>query len=99
MISTEAAANTMDPPLLDELLLHISSLSSVYHKPPGAFVAGAKYRGLKSSKVLQATKTSLPLDHYNSSSRYEEINGGDLIAMGDNRDDFQGYGEELELFS
>jgi vesicle coat complex subunit len=30
----------LEPSLLDELLCHISTLSSVYHKPPSAFVEG-----------------------------------------------------------
>ena len=29
-----------EPTLLDELICHISSLASVYHKPPSAFVEG-----------------------------------------------------------
>jgi AP-1 complex subunit beta-1 len=30
----------LEPTLLDELICHISSLASVYHKPPSAFVEG-----------------------------------------------------------
>jgi hypothetical protein len=30
----------LEPTLLDELICHISSLASVYHKPPNAFVEG-----------------------------------------------------------
>ena len=30
----------LEPSLLDELLCHISTLASVYHKPPSAFVEG-----------------------------------------------------------
>ena len=30
----------LEPTLLDELICHISSLASVYHKPPTAFVEG-----------------------------------------------------------
>jgi len=31
-------SNQLDPSLLDELLVNIATLSSVYHKPPDAFV-------------------------------------------------------------
>lgn len=30
----------LEPGLLDELICHISTLASVYHKPPSAFVEG-----------------------------------------------------------
>lgn len=30
----------LEPALLDELICHISTLASVYHKPPSAFVEG-----------------------------------------------------------
>ena len=30
----------LEPTLLDELICHIASLASVYHKPPTAFVEG-----------------------------------------------------------
>ncbi|KAK8560902.1 hypothetical protein V6N13_026337 [Hibiscus sabdariffa] len=35
-------SNQIDPSLLDELLANIATLSSVYHKPPDAFVTRAK---------------------------------------------------------
>jgi len=35
-------SNNLDPSLLDELLSNIATLSSVYHKPPEAFVTCAK---------------------------------------------------------
>lgn len=38
LISEET--DLIEPSLLDELMCHISSLSSVYHKPPSAFVEG-----------------------------------------------------------
>lgn len=45
LISEET--DLLEPTLLDELICHISSLASVYHKPPTAFVegrsAGEKY--------------------------------------------------------
>lgn len=38
LISEET--DLIEPTLLDELICHISSLASVYHKPPTAFVEG-----------------------------------------------------------
>lgn len=38
LISEET--DLLEPTLLDELICHISSLASVYHKPPTAFVEG-----------------------------------------------------------
>ena len=35
-------SNQLEPSLLDELLANISTLSSVYHKPPEAFVTRLK---------------------------------------------------------
>lgn len=35
-------SNQLDPSLLDELLANIATLSSVYHKPPEAFVTRVK---------------------------------------------------------
>lgn len=35
-------SNSIDPSLLDELLANIATLSSVYHKPPDAFVTRVK---------------------------------------------------------
>lgn len=40
MISDDS--NQLDPSLLDELLANIATLSSVYHKPPDAFVTRVK---------------------------------------------------------
>ncbi|KAI8844149.1 armadillo-type protein [Chytridium lagenaria] len=33
-------AENFDNPMLDELLLHISTLSSIYHRPPNTFIGG-----------------------------------------------------------
>ena len=38
LISEET--DLLEPTLLDELICHIASLASVYHKPPTAFVEG-----------------------------------------------------------
>lgn len=40
LISEET--DLLEPTLLDELICHIASLASVYHKPPSAFIEGAK---------------------------------------------------------
>jgi hypothetical protein len=48
LISEET--DLIEPTLLDELICHISSLASVYHKPPNAFVEGRG--GVPARKVL-----------------------------------------------
>lgn len=50
LISEET--DLIEPTLLDELICHISSLASVYHKPPSAFVEG---RGGLTRKVLPSS--------------------------------------------
>lgn len=49
-ISTET--DNMDSQLLQELLLHISTLASIYHKPAPTFIGGIKARRLMPSKAL-----------------------------------------------
>lgn len=53
LISEET--DLLEPTLLDELVCHISSLASVYHKPPAAFVEG---RGAGVRKSLPAAARS-----------------------------------------
>ena len=48
LISEET--DLLEPTLLDELICHISSLASVYHKPPNAFVEGRG--GVPARRVL-----------------------------------------------
>jgi len=45
LISEET--DLIEPTLLDELICHISSLASVYHKPPSAFVEGRAAYGAR----------------------------------------------------
>ncbi|XP_030378747.1 AP-1 complex subunit beta-1 [Scaptodrosophila lebanonensis] len=55
LISEET--DLLEPTLLDELICHISSLASVYHKPPTAFVEG-RGAGVRKSLPNRATGTS-----------------------------------------
>lgn len=50
-ISTET--DNMDPVLLEELLLHIASLSAIYHKAPTTFIPHCKPRFLIPSPTLR----------------------------------------------
>ncbi|KAJ3676203.1 hypothetical protein LUZ60_003615 [Juncus effusus] len=43
-------SNQLDGSLLDELLANIATLSSVYHKPPEAFITRAKVTGIKADE-------------------------------------------------
>lgn len=52
IISTDA--DKMDRSLLDSLLLHIGSLSSIYHKQPTAFIRGSKVKYLQDSPALDS---------------------------------------------
>jgi len=45
LISEET--DLLEPTLLDELIAHIGSLASVYHKPPAAFIEGSEMRRIK----------------------------------------------------
>ncbi|CAG8578515.1 11347_t:CDS:1 [Ambispora leptoticha] len=69
-ISTET--DNMEPALLDELLLHIASLSSIYHKSPQTFIHHSKPRFLIPSPVLnrqyQDPITSLPVQNVDAGS-------------------------------
>lgn len=48
----------MDTAFLDELLLHISSLSSIYHKSPTTFIHRYKPRFLIPSPALRRPQSS-----------------------------------------
>lgn len=53
LISEET--DLLEPTLLDELICHISSLASVYHKPPTAFVEGRSAGVRKSLPARQGS--------------------------------------------
>ncbi|OZJ05323.1 AP-2 complex subunit beta [Bifiguratus adelaidae] len=57
-ISTES--DNMDPMLLEELLLHIGSLASIYHKSPTTFLHHYKPRYLIPSPALQRQIPTTP---------------------------------------
>ncbi|KAI8912918.1 adaptin N terminal region-domain-containing protein [Powellomyces hirtus] len=62
-ISTET--DNIDSQLLQELLLHVSTLASIYHKPATTFIGGIKPRKLMPSKALvfrNQIRTGLPHD-------------------------------------
>ncbi|KAI9225367.1 MAG: adaptin N terminal region-domain-containing protein [Piptocephalis tieghemiana] len=74
-ISLESSEG-MAPVLLDELLLHISSLASIHHKPPSSFIPSSKTRALEASKVLvpRSSPSSAPM-HIDLPSRHLAIPG------------------------
>lgn len=86
LISEET--DLLEPSLLDELVCHIASLASVYHKPPSAFVEG---RGLGSSRRALPTRSgsqdilesspSHGLDQRSSVIPTQESLIGDLLTM------------------
>ena len=61
MISEDT--DLLEPTLLDELICHISSLASVYHKPPSAFVEGrTSARRFTLPARAEPTPASAPTD-------------------------------------
>lgn len=70
LISEET--DLLEPTLLDELICHISSLASVYHKPPTAFVEG---RGA-------GVRKSLP-NRVNASNDAVEVGGVGTVGSGE----------------
>ncbi|XP_063628451.1 AP-1 complex subunit beta-1 [Cydia splendana] len=79
LISEET--DLLEPTLLDELICHISSLASVYHKPPTAFVEG---RGAGVRKSLPARGASEPSEAHAPQATVipnQESLIGDLLSM------------------
>ena len=71
LISEET--DLIEPTLLDELICHIGSLASVYHKPPSAFVEGS--HGIH--------RKHLPVQHSRSDTRaHLDYSHNDLTAFG-----------------
>ncbi|KAF6206306.1 hypothetical protein GE061_017536 [Apolygus lucorum] len=81
LISEET--DLLEPTLLDELICHISSLASVYHKPPTAFVEGRA--GLR--KSLPARSGSSEAVHETNNANPTQVIPsqdsliGDLLSM------------------
>ncbi|XP_063388957.1 AP-1 complex subunit beta-1 [Cydia fagiglandana] len=79
LISEET--DLLEPTLLDELICHISSLASVYHKPPTAFVEG---RGAGVRKSLPARGAAEPAEAHAPQATVipnQESLIGDLLSM------------------
>jgi len=87
LISEET--DLIEPTLLDELICHISSLASVYHKPPSAFVEGRvpvrKIQVNRNAEGAAETDPHIEEDDrtYNETEEtgapQEEVGGGDLL--------------------
>ncbi|XP_063677256.1 AP-1 complex subunit beta-1-like isoform X3 [Bolinopsis microptera] len=88
LISEET--DLIEPTLLDELICHISSLASVYHKPPSAFVEGRvpvrKIQVNRNADDAAETDPHIEEDdraEYNETEEtgapQEEVGGGDLL--------------------
>lgn len=88
LISEET--DLLEPTLLDELICHISSLASVYHKPPNAFVEG-KVASARRALPLSAARAAgsggdgddedeSGAHHQQASKQPTVIPGGDLLG-------------------
>ncbi|CAO3600090.1 unnamed protein product [Absidia cylindrospora] len=76
-ISTES--DNMDVNFLDELLLHISSLASIYHKSPTTFIHHYKPRFLLSSPALQKTSNTRP-PYITSSTQSSSMSSSSMMS-------------------
>ncbi|KAG1701253.1 AP-2 complex subunit beta [Nymphon striatum] len=91
LISEET--DLIEPTLLDELICHISSLASVYHKPPSAFVEGKtgirkalppRQNSIGSADEVSSQPNSVPTETSASASAIipsHESLIGDLLSM------------------
>ncbi|XP_024084652.1 AP-1 complex subunit beta-1 isoform X3 [Cimex lectularius] len=81
LISEET--DLLEPTLLDELICHISSLASVYHKPPSAFVEGRA--GLRKSLPARSGSNEAVHEQTNASQAQvipsQDSLIGDLLSM------------------
>lgn len=83
LISEET--DLLEPTLLDELICHISSLASVYHKPPTAFVEG-RTAGVRKSLPNRSTASAANNDNSEAVGEATVIPSqdsliGDLLSM------------------
>ncbi|KAF7987655.1 hypothetical protein HCN44_003518 [Aphidius gifuensis] len=82
LISEET--DLLEPTLLDELICHISSLASVYHKPPSAFVEGRSAGARKSLPARNYTNDDSHKTNNSSTSAVipaQDSLIGDLLSM------------------
>ncbi|XP_050353640.1 AP-1 complex subunit beta-1 isoform X2 [Nymphalis io] len=78
LISEET--DLLEPTLLDELICHISSLASVYHKPPTAFVEG-RGAGVRKSLPARGTVSEDSQPQLQTVIPNQESLIGDLLSM------------------
>ncbi|XP_043477680.1 AP-1 complex subunit beta-1 isoform X1 [Leptopilina heterotoma] len=81
LISEET--DLLEPTLLDELICHISSLASVYHKPPTAFVEG-RTAGARKSLPARSNSNEDAVQRTHSQAQVipsQDSLIGDLLSM------------------
>lgn len=78
LISEET--DLLEPTLLDELICHISSLASVYHKPPTAFVEG-RSAGVRKSLPNRVAESETSSTNEATVIPNQESLIGDLLSM------------------
>lgn len=88
----------MDPVLLEELLLHIASLSAIYHKAPTTFIPHCKPRFLIPSPALRRQnynvgRTLQHQDSYSSLHNTAQFQQGHNMQSGRSDEDDGGLDE------
>ncbi|KAI8809902.1 armadillo-type protein [Cladochytrium replicatum] len=90
-ISTET--DNIEPALVNELLLYVNSLASIYHKPPSTFIGGVKDRRLVKTPALhirdfvKRTDTKAKILDGREDKMAEQIGDGEAFFGGENNDD------------
>lgn len=87
LISEET--DLLEPTLLDELICHISSLASVYHKPPTAFVEG-RTAGIRKSLPNRGASEAPSASSADSAGASATAGGGESATVIPNQDSLIG---------
>jgi len=77
------ATNSFPPSYLNELLRNISTLSSVYHKPPSSFVSKLKPLGNLNGAAIQLNGSLEDLTASNAPQTNAGETGGNLVDLSD----------------
>lgn len=86
--STEGTVETMEKNILDELISHIGSLASVYHKPPSAF--------LNIKKKASSSQVDIAVQKSETEKIQEEIQKS-IVSNGYSTNDYSAPGTQASV--